>query len=160
MDGERRAAGWTLAGDGVSGLTLLQLLEHGGIVMYPLLLCSVVTVAIIFERVWTITKAARGARHLHQLVEESMREQNVADAAAVCRRDASVLGPVFRAVVAALFTAQALIGSLLGAGETDAAWALARRLLGYGAFFGTAVGVLLVLLHGVIPPLFTPDDLP
>jgi putative MATE family efflux protein len=61
------------------------------------------------------------------------------------------------ALDAIAIAAQALIGSLLGAGETDAAWALARRLMGYGAFFGTAVGVLLVLLHGVLPPLFTPD---
>ena len=61
------------------------------------------------------------------------------------------------ALDAIAIAAQALIGSLLGAGETDAAWALARRLLGYGAFFGTAVAVVLVLLHDVIPPLFTPD---
>ena len=54
--------------------------------------------------------------------------------------------------------AQALIGSLLGAGEVAAAWALGRRLLRYGAVFGTAIAVLLVLLHAVIPPLFTNDQ--
>jgi biopolymer transport protein ExbB len=85
----------------VSGLTFLELLEHGGVVMYPLLLCSVVSVAVIIERAWTVTRAARGAQRLHQLVEESLREQSVADAMAICRRDASPLGPVFRAVIAA-----------------------------------------------------------
>jgi biopolymer transport protein ExbB len=85
----------------VNGESFIQLLEQGGVVMYPLLLCSVVTVAIIIERSWTIAKAARTARHLHQLVEESLREQNIADAAAICRRDSSPLGPVFRAVITA-----------------------------------------------------------
>jgi putative MATE family efflux protein len=61
------------------------------------------------------------------------------------------------ALDAVAIAAQALIGSLLGAGETDAAWALGRRLLGYGAFFGSAVAVAFVVLHGVIPPLFTSD---
>ncbi len=61
------------------------------------------------------------------------------------------------ALDAIAIAAQALIGSLLGAGETEAAWSLARRLLRYGAVFGSALAVLLVALHGVLPPLFTPD---
>jgi putative MATE family efflux protein len=61
------------------------------------------------------------------------------------------------ALDAIAIAAQSLIGSLLGSGEVDAAWALGRRLLRYGAVFGSAVAVLLVVLHGVIPPLFTND---
>jgi putative MATE family efflux protein len=61
------------------------------------------------------------------------------------------------ALDAIAIAAQSLIGSLLGSGEVDVAWALGRRLLRYGAVFGTAVGVVLVVLHGVIPPLFTDD---
>ena len=61
------------------------------------------------------------------------------------------------ALDAIAIAAQSLIGSLLGSGEVDAAWALGRRLLRYGAVFGTAVAALLVVLHGVIPPLFTND---
>jgi putative MATE family efflux protein len=62
------------------------------------------------------------------------------------------------ALDAIAIAAQSLIGSLLGGGETEAAWALGRRLLRYGAVFGTAIGVVLVALHGVIPPLFTDDQ--
>jgi putative MATE family efflux protein len=61
------------------------------------------------------------------------------------------------ALDAIAIAAQSLIGSLLGSGEVDAAWALGRRLLRYGAVFGTAIAVVLVVLHGVIPPLFTND---
>jgi putative MATE family efflux protein len=53
--------------------------------------------------------------------------------------------------------AQTLVGSLLGAGDVDAAWALARRLLRFGALFGVAVAVLLAAGYGVIPRLFTSD---
>jgi putative MATE family efflux protein len=61
------------------------------------------------------------------------------------------------ALDAIAIAAQSLIGSLLGSGEVDAAWALGRRLLRYGAVFGSAIAVLLVVLHGVLPPLFTND---
>ena len=53
--------------------------------------------------------------------------------------------------------AQTLVGSLLGAGDVEGAWALGRRLLGYGALFGLAVAVVLVAGHGLIPRLFTDD---
>jgi putative MATE family efflux protein len=61
------------------------------------------------------------------------------------------------ALDAIAIAAQTLIGSLLGAGQVDAAWALGRRLLRYGAFFGVAVAVVLAAGHGVIPRLFTDD---
>ena len=54
--------------------------------------------------------------------------------------------------------AQTLVGSLLGAGDVDAAWVLGRRLLRYGALFGVAVAVLLAAGYDVIPPLFTSDQ--
>jgi putative MATE family efflux protein len=53
--------------------------------------------------------------------------------------------------------AQTLVGSLLGAGDVAGAWALGRRLLGFGAMFGLAVAVVLVAGHGLIPQLFTDD---
>jgi putative MATE family efflux protein len=61
------------------------------------------------------------------------------------------------ALDAIAIAAQTLIGSLLGAGDVDAAWALGRRLLRFGAVFGTAVAVALAAGHGVIPRLFTND---
>ena len=54
--------------------------------------------------------------------------------------------------------AQTLVGSLLGAGDVDAAWVLGRRLLRFGALFGVAVAVLLAAGYDVIPRLFTSDQ--
>jgi MATE family, multidrug efflux pump len=53
--------------------------------------------------------------------------------------------------------AQALIGRLLGAGQVDAALALARRLLAAGALLGVAFGVVLGLGYALVPRTFTSD---
>ena len=53
--------------------------------------------------------------------------------------------------------AQALIGELLGAGEVDAARALARRLCQLGALVGLVFGLIILAGWNVIPRLFTGD---
>ena len=54
--------------------------------------------------------------------------------------------------------AQALIGRLLGAGATDVAAALARRLAIAGAALGLVFALFLGAAHELIPRLFTSDD--
>jgi len=83
----------------MNGRDLLTLIENGGAVMYPLLLCSIVSCAVIIERSWTIIRAARGGARLHALVSEAADEGNISDALAVCRRDTSPLGTVYKAVL-------------------------------------------------------------
>jgi biopolymer transport protein ExbB len=83
----------------MDGRDLLTLIEQGGAVMYPLLLCSVVSLAVILERFYTLTRAARGAARLHQLVGEAAEEGGVVDALAISRRDLSPLGSVYKAVL-------------------------------------------------------------
>jgi biopolymer transport protein ExbB len=79
----------------------LTLIETGGVVMYPLLLCSVVTVAVVIERLWTLTRAARGSAQLQRVVNEIVTEGNPTELAAVSRRDTSPLASVYKAVFTA-----------------------------------------------------------
>jgi biopolymer transport protein ExbB len=83
----------------MDGRDFLTLIEQGGVVMYPLLLCSVVSIAVIIERLWTITRAAHAAARLHQQVTEATGEGGITDALAVSRRDTSPLGAVYKAVL-------------------------------------------------------------
>ena len=83
----------------MNGRDLFTLIEHGGAVMYPLLLSSIVSLAVIIERLWTLTRAARGAARLHQLVAEATEEGGLTDALAITRRDTSPLGTVYKAVL-------------------------------------------------------------
>jgi biopolymer transport protein ExbB len=83
----------------MDGRDLLTLIEQGGTVMYPLLLCSVVSLAVILERSWVLTRAARGGARLHQLVAEATEDGSFGETLAICRRDSSPLGGVFKAVL-------------------------------------------------------------
>lgn len=74
------------------------LIETGGVVMYPLLVCSVVTIAVVIERLWTIARAAKGAAQLHRLVGEVAADGNAAELSAISRRDPSPLATVYKAI--------------------------------------------------------------
>ena len=117
----------------MDGRDFLTLIEHGGVVMYPLLLCSVVSLAVIIERLWVLTRAARGAARLHQMVTEATGEGGFTDALAISRRDTSPLGTVYKAVLSHPEADGAQRGrvALLRHGET------ARRLRRYVWLLGT-----------------------
>jgi biopolymer transport protein ExbB len=85
----------------MDGRDFLTLIENGGVVMYPLLLCSIVSIAVIIERSWTLARAAHAAARLHQLVIEAAQEGGIGDALALSRRDTSPLGSVYKAVLSA-----------------------------------------------------------
>ncbi len=96
----------------------LTLIETGGVVMYPLLLCSVIATAVVIERFWTIFRATRSATQLHRVVGEIAAEGSITELSAISRRDPSPLAAVYKAI--------------LGAGDADeeARERLARRYLG------------------------------
>jgi biopolymer transport protein ExbB len=83
----------------VTGGSIVGLLRQGGIVVYPLVVCSIVTLAIVLERAWAVLGEARASRGLRTLVQEALGESGIAEAMALCRRDRSLLGAVYRAVL-------------------------------------------------------------
>jgi biopolymer transport protein ExbB len=101
--------------------TFLELIEHGGLVMYPLLLCSIVSVAVIVERLWSLARATRSSRRLHKLAADAYDEGGLPETLALCRRDESPLAAVYRAVLAA------------GAADDDAKARVAQRKLAEAA---------------------------
>ena len=85
----------------MEGRSFVTLIESGGAVMWPLLLCSIVSIGVIFERAWTIARAARASSRLYNLVLEAVDGGNLADASALSRRELSPLGNIFRAILSA-----------------------------------------------------------
>lgn len=135
----------------MTGTNILNLIEQGGIVIYPLILCSIVSVAVVIERGWSLITAARGARRLHQLVEESLKEDALADAVAACRRDRSPLAPVYRTLLANTGNTVDARDRLAGRQLTETTRQLKRFvwLLGtigslapFIGLFGTVVGII------------------
>ncbi len=84
----------------MDGRSILQLVEHGGAVMYPLLLCSVLSVAVIIERLWALARASRATGHLGRHVRDALEEGKLAEAAALCRGADGVMAEVVRAALA------------------------------------------------------------
>ena len=81
----------------MTGRTILELIEQGGIVMYPLLLCSVLSVGVIIERLWALGRSQQQTTALAQHVSEALQEGKLAEAAALCRSSKTALAAVLRA---------------------------------------------------------------
>ncbi|MCD6526788.1 MAG: MotA/TolQ/ExbB proton channel family protein [Desulfuromonas sp.] len=74
---------------------MLEIFYKGGPLMYPILFCSVLALAIFLERVWIFWGIQRQARRLHDEVELLVRNQHLADAAALCRERKTMLASIF-----------------------------------------------------------------
>jgi biopolymer transport protein ExbB len=83
----------------IGGAGVFDLVRQGGIVMAPLALCSIVSVAVIAERLWALSSAARRSERFHRAALEAWQEGGVSEVVAVTRRDDSLLGMVYRGVL-------------------------------------------------------------
>lgn len=78
---------------------MLELFSKGGILMYPILACSVMALAIFFERLWTYARLGRGTKELVREVEGLVHKQRIDEAILVCQRTGT---PLARILLAAL----------------------------------------------------------
>lgn len=79
--------------------TVLEFLLKGGPFMVPLLLCSIIMVAVILERLWTYHVVNRNNALLIREVNEALKRADVDDALRTCE---SVGGPIALVVAAGL----------------------------------------------------------
>lgn len=75
---------------------LFDLIEQGGSVMYPLLLCSVLVVSVIIERLWALARVPQQTATLAHNVGEALREGKMAEASALCRTSQAPIAAVLR----------------------------------------------------------------
>lgn len=76
-----------------------ELFYKGGPLMYPILLCSVLALAIFLERLWSFYQIRRGTASLAAEVESLAMKAHIEEAIIVCQRQG---GPLSRIFVAAL----------------------------------------------------------
>lgn len=133
------------------GNDLISLIRLGGVVMYPLIACSVVSIAILSERVWTLFRAARQSERLQQAVESAWSQGTVADVRTISLRDGSPLGAIFRAALAETGGSMDLRDRLARRHHAEAVRSLKRFvwLLGtigslapFIGLFGTVIGII------------------
>jgi len=58
----------------------MKLMHDGGFVMYPLLICSLLVWAVIFDRAWGVFYFARKTRILYEKALELLKERKVSEA--------------------------------------------------------------------------------
>jgi biopolymer transport protein ExbB len=65
--------------------TLIDLVQRGGWVMYPILLCSLVALAIILERIWSLRRSKVIPRSLVASINDLLVRRQYNDAAFLCQ---------------------------------------------------------------------------
>lgn len=71
-------------------MELLELFHQGGLVMYPLLLCSIIAIAILVERVRTYRAAQSNMNRLREEVPVLTAANNQKGLEALCAEDGGV----------------------------------------------------------------------
>lgn len=81
--------------------TLLDIFHKGGPLMYPILFCSVLAVAIFLERLWIYWRVQCHATQLSHEVETLVRNAHIVEAMAVCQRRRTILSDLYAAALSA-----------------------------------------------------------
>jgi biopolymer transport protein ExbB len=70
---------------------MIDYIMKGGVIMIPILLCSVLALGIIIERLWSLRRTRIIRYDLLQQIEELLREQKIPEATTLCKRHQSTL---------------------------------------------------------------------
>ena len=80
---------------------MMELFQKGGPLMYPILACSIMALAIFLERVWTFSRLQRGTDRLVHEVESLAAKRHIEEALVVCQRNGSPMARIFIAALRA-----------------------------------------------------------
>jgi biopolymer transport protein ExbB len=70
---------------------MLDYVARGGIVMIPILVCSVVALIIIFERLWSLRRKRIFRFDILDTIEQLLREHKIPEATTLCKRHDSTM---------------------------------------------------------------------
>ena len=83
------------ATDSVEKISLFHLLWEGGVLMIPLLLCSIIMVYVFVERMMAIRKASAEDKSFMIRIREQVESNNIAKAKEICK---SINTPISRVI--------------------------------------------------------------
>jgi len=76
---------------------MIDLISKGGIFMYPIILCSIIALAIFIERLWALRREKIIPHDFILQVEEKVKARKLSDAEHLCKNDNSSIARVFLA---------------------------------------------------------------
>jgi biopolymer transport protein ExbB len=74
---------------------VIELFVRGGVFMYPILVCSIIGLAVFLERLWVMRRSQVLPEDLIEEVEALLRRRKVNEALNLCRGHASSIARVF-----------------------------------------------------------------
>jgi biopolymer transport protein ExbB len=131
--------------------TLLQLLQDGGLTVYPLGAASVITLAILFERVWRYRGLESQTRAVTRETIESLVRRDVDGARALCEKSEAPISKIFLEAMRWKNIAIEDLDRVLLTARQEAVTDLKRglwvigtigSLAPYVGLFGTVVGII------------------
>jgi biopolymer transport protein ExbB len=78
-------------------VNVIELIEKGGIAMYPIILCSIVALAIFFERLWVLRRKRIIPADFIRNVEDLLGKQKMPEAISLSQGEPSSIGKIFYA---------------------------------------------------------------
>jgi biopolymer transport protein ExbB len=131
--------------------TILELLNQGGLTVYPLTLASILSLWILVERLWRFRGIDRGTRKLtHETIEKLVR-RDLAGARALCEASKAPIARIFLEAMRwrniALEDLERVIATSrqeAAAGLKSGLWIIGTvgSLAPYVGLFGTVVGII------------------
>ncbi|MDY7036847.1 MAG: MotA/TolQ/ExbB proton channel family protein [Thermodesulfobacteriota bacterium] len=74
---------------------MIDLVEKGGIFMYPIIFCSIVALSVFLERMWTLRRKHIIPGELIFSIEELVKKQKISEAIFLCQGDTSSIAQIF-----------------------------------------------------------------
>lgn len=74
---------------------MIDLIEKGGIIMYPIILCSVIALAVFLERLWVLRRRKIIPGDFIRAIEEQITGQDINGAMILCEKDNSSISKIF-----------------------------------------------------------------
>lgn len=78
-------------------LNLLELIRQGGITMYPLVICSIISLAVIAERGWILWKVIRPGKMVTASIVGFLRRHEVQEARYACKTAGTPVAEIYLA---------------------------------------------------------------
>jgi biopolymer transport protein ExbB len=76
---------------------LVETFQKGGVFMWPLLICSIIGLAVIIERAWTFSRAKVNTRQFMSKVIGALKEDGLPGAIEVCQRTRGPIAAILHA---------------------------------------------------------------
>jgi biopolymer transport protein ExbB len=130
---------------------ILELLNQGGLTVYPLAVGSILALWILFERMWRFRGIDRGTRKLTQDTIEKLVRRDLAGARGLCEASKAPIAKIFLEAMRWRNIALEDLERVIATSRQEAAASLKRRLwivgtIGslapYIGLFGTVVGII------------------